>query len=700
MPLRLPLQDNGLASLLLRRWRIMGVTLVVVLAVGAVTLAVRPKTFEASSRLLIMRTEQRLGGLDLMREAMPTLSMASNPLFTQLELLRSTPVFADVITRLKLKDSKGIPWRPEALAGMVKVAPIVHTDLIEIKATASDPFLAQRIVTTLVQVYLKRTETQRMEGIHDGLKLVDEQLQAAHGRLLDSENKLLAFKHKARTVALGEEIQAVVGEVSSINQDIRARQIDLVRARSRASSLRHQLGMDAKQALRAAALAQNPRIQALQGQLVEAEASPLRTQGLGSNHPELAALEQRIAMLKQAIADDVKAQTGSSGQAPFLDSLRLDLLRQMAAAETEVQGLQSSVTAAEEKRRGMLKDVSSLPGHEIALGRLTREVQVSSEVYQSLLQKREEARLNLAIAPTSARIVEPAAVPNRPNSPLQGPQLPIMLLAGFGAAFCAGATKDLLDRELLPEDLAYAMPELKIFSAIPYLSLAERLDSELLVQSGNAPHYVEAVKTLAMAVDEHLVGEAGRALAITSTAAGEGKSVTIANLSLCLAEAGHRVLLVDADYRRPRIHEIFKLPGLGRGLSELLQGKADVSDVIQSRGQIDIITAGSSPLTGAVAKLRRGLKPLMDEWRKAYDFILIDLPPLALMAEVAHFAKRTDGLLLLANLRKSMPDALTAGVRQLQALRVPLTGLIAISPMVNKRQCAYPYLVIGEGTAS
>jgi uncharacterized protein involved in exopolysaccharide biosynthesis/Mrp family chromosome partitioning ATPase len=699
MPLKSELHsDQGLVAMGLRRWRTMAVAFTVVVATGAVVVQAMPRAYEASAKVLIMRTDQRLGGLNVMNDTLPELTNLTNPLHTQVELLRIYPVFASAIARLDLRDEAGRPLDAQALARRLKVGPVGKTDLIGVSYTGPDPEEARRVVQAVCEAYLQQGDRHRREGVADGLKLVDDQLETARKRLVKAESALLAFKRRSGSVALNEEISASVGELSALNTQLRERQIELARVSARAANLRAQLGMSSAEAMQAAAIGENPRVQALQRQLTEAEASPLKSQGLGPRHPELVALNHRIASLKRAIAEAVRAQVGHPAPAGTLDEIRLGLLRELAAAEAEIAAGRSSLNAARGRRKALTASMTRFPGQQVTLTRLNREVTVASEIYQQLLQKREEARLAMAIAPTSARVIEPAVLPTRPVAPLKGPTGPVLVLMGLAAAFAAGALKDLLDRTASPHDLAGYVQALQIYAAVPTLSRHERRAGELLVGTPQAPHYVEAVKTLALTLEEHLGGVAGSVIGLSSTTAREGKSVTLANLALALAEAGHRVLLVDSDFRRPRVGPLFGFTD-GRGLSDVLMEQARPAEVVRRAGSIDVVTAGQAKLAAGGATIRHRLAPALAAWKLEYDFVLLDMPPLLVLSEVAQAARHTDGVLMLANLHQVPPDALLAGVQQLQSLRAPVIGLVAISQMVAQSKGGY-YLLAGEGLIS
>lgn len=689
--------NTGMVSLIQRRWRLMSLTCGIVLATGIAGLSVLPKTYESTAKLLVMRTEQRFSGLEILQNALPELTGSSQPLNTQVELIRLRPVLHDVIHQLDLKDANGQPLLAEDLAARILVTPIKGTDLIEITYRDSDPQRTQQVVAALCEVYLQNTDTNRRGGVEQGLKFVDEQLATAQARLNDAESRLQKYKQTSGSISLNDEIQASVRDLSELNTLIRSRKLEVESLKARAKSMRSKLRMAPQDALEAATLAQNPRLKSLQDQLVAAETSPLRNQGLAPDHPDLVALNHRIAMLKDEVQTEIRNLLGRKGSLRTLNDIQVGLLRDLTSTETELMAAQAGLTAAEKSRMVLSAAMAQLPGHEITLDRLEREVTVTSQIYQDLLQKREQARLNLSIAPSFAQVVQAPVIPARPLIPLGGQAGSVLVLTSLAMGFGAGALRDLFDRRVAPQALASSLPELKIVSTLPVLSKAELKGGELVVKTGASPSYEQAISTLGLALEEQLDGVNGRVIAMTSSSPEEGKSVTLANLATSLTEMGHRVLLVDADLRRPRAHAILGDATPGTGLSELLLERATPGAVIRSMGGVDLVTAGSTKVPFKLAKLKARLKPLLDAWRPNYDFILVDLPPLAMVAEVAHVAKQSDGLLFLGNFQRVTPEALFSGVQLLRAVKIPILGAVSITTPSHSPDAKY-YLIAGEGS--
>lgn len=692
-------QDPSLKGLLTRRWRAMGVAFALTLAGGNAAVTLLPKTYQSSAKLLVVRPEQRIGGLKLSNDALPELTGASHPLYTQIELMRAAPLLQEVITKLDLREKGGEPLTTEQLGSRILVSPITGTDLLEVRCTWGDPRRAQQVVEALCAAYLRYNQQYRREGVGEGLKYADEQLAAARARLTETERNLEQFKRGAGSVALTEEIRASVTDLSTLNSTIRTQEVELKSLQARVSSLRAQLGMSTRDALNGASLAQSPKLRSLQEQLLTAETSPLRFQGLAPDHPDMVALNERLSMLRAAVATEIRGLVGRAVAARPVEGVKLQLLEKLTSAETDLLALKASLEAAKHNQARLTAGMASLPERETKLTRLTREVEVASQVYQQLLQRREEARLAMSIAPSIGQLIQPANLPTKPSGPMQGKTVPILVLLSLAAAYGVGVLRDIFDRSVRPQDLAAYMPDVKVLASVPLLNAAERRGGELVVRSGASPRYHEAMMTLGFALEDHRPEKGGHVLALTSSLSGEGKSVTVANLALGLAEAGHRVLVVDADFCRPRQHALFGMSATQPGLAQLLCEDLPVAELIQTQAGIDVLPAGPDAVDFAFARVHRKLNQWLETWRQSYDFILLDMPPMALFATVARIAKQADGLLMLANLQRVTPATLLPALQQLQALRIPLHGMIVLNHSPARRAAEYsPYLIAPEGS--
>ncbi|MBM3268855.1 MAG: P-loop NTPase [Candidatus Sericytochromatia bacterium] len=668
----------SLRPLLQRRWRAMAFTAAVVLVGGAFLLSAQAPRFETSGKLMVMRLDQRMGGVKVANDPVPELSDSSRPLFTQAQILASAPLLDEVVARLDLKSAAGQPLSAGELARRITVTPILNTDVIEVRGKGRSGEEASRIVSTLFEAYQRRIAEFRRAGVREGLRLIDEQLAAARGHLANAENKLLAYRRTAATVDLPEQIRRDVAQLADFDRDIQARHAESERARVRASKLQQQLGMRVRDAIAILSIEQNPRIRSLREQLIAAESSPLRSQGLGPENPQMLALERHTrslrAQLKVALRGDIAAATP-------LDEVRRGLVGTLLAAETDAQAAQAGLRVAQAGREALRARMVRYPDVALRTAQLEREVSVAAEVYRELLRRREEARISLSIAPHFAQVIQPPGLPQKPVAPLRGQAAPVLALLALAAAFGAGILRELFDRTMRPEDLATHLPSMRVLATVPRLKRSELRGGELVASGDTAPHFTDALRGLGLAIEDELPATPGKArvIGLTSATPGEGKSVTAANLALCLAESGHRVLLVDGDRHRPRVHDLFEIPERRAGLSEILQGQMAPEAAVQAAAGIHVVPAGGQRGSSRGTRLIKRIGPALDAWREQYDFILVDLPPMMMFAEVAHFARHTDGLLLLAAIERIAADTLSGAVKQLRTIRKPVLGLVALT---------------------
>ncbi len=677
--------DPGFAGLVRRRWRTMVVAFAVTAIGSGAALALVPKRYESRAKLLVMRTEQRTGGIKILDDSLPQLTVNDQPLFTQVELVRSGPVMAAAIHQLGLRDPLGRPLAPDVLERAVQVAPITGTDLIQVSMRSGDPVMARRIVTAVCAAYLHRLQDLRENGIRDGLHFLDEQLATAHGRLADTEAKLQAFEDRRGGMPLPSEASSSVASLIGLEDILRTNLIALDSARARAAGLRAQLGVSPNLVRARLTIGHDREIRGLEDELVKAEADPVLTDGLAAGNPDWQEARARENSLRHRLQARVRALVGRAMPVEPSDEVREAVLTRYAAAEADVQGLAASVAATRALSASLHRTLTGLPLLERDFDRLARNVNVASNVYDELLLRHEEVRANLSLAPTDVQVVQPASLPRKPGRPLRGMGYPVLFVTGLLAAYLVALARDLFTRDADTADLIAALPQPAILARIPIVSRRDRA-SELAM--ADQPLYGEALRSLALQLENDL--DRTRIVAVTSASGGEGKTVTIANLAVCLAESGHRVLVIDADLKRQRQYQVFKLAEPGRGLAEVLLGAAGPMDVARPSASVDVVTGGTAIAGLKLARSRETFAAALARWREAYDIVLVDLPPLAVFSRAAFFARYVDGLLLLANMRRVNPEQVAAAGIQLKTMRTPIVGLVALSRAT--RDGAFDYL--------
>ena len=198
------------------------------------------------------------------------------------------------------------------------------------------------------------------------------------------------------------------------------------------------------------------------------------------------------------------------------------------------------------------------------------------------------------------------------------------------------------------------------------------------ILGANSNFYVqEAYKTLRTNIRFYLSGEGCKKFAITSGLAGEGKSITILNLAISFAETGKKVLLIDADLRRPSLAKLL-IEKASPGLSNVLAGLCTEDDAIRRDmyPNLDVIFSGEIPPNPSELLGGTRMQKLMDKMSQVYDYILVDMPPVAIVADVCVMADMLDGVLFLVRTDRTEKDAVNRGLKQLEISGVKLMGFV------------------------
>jgi capsular exopolysaccharide synthesis family protein len=343
-------------------------------------------------------------------------------------------------------------------------------------------------------------------------------------------------------------------------------------------------------------------------------------------------------------------------------------------------------------------ELGQLPEKEQLLAGPLRRLETHKELTALLLKSLQEAEITHASALSAADFVDRASAPIRRYAP----RLSFTLVFGLAAGLVAGLA-GLLLREHLTESLDDEA-DLELATGLPVLASVPDFRSGPQRVVGAAEHFVamrddpagpiaEAYRSLRASL-RFAVGDLAqiRTIAVTSSAPSEGKSTTNVDLAWCLASNSRRVLIVDADLRRPSVHRYLGVAA-GPGLSECLVSGADWRDCVQASGHehLDVLSAGSSDRVSADLLGSDAMGALQDEWLERYDLVVYDLPPALVVADVETFAHRLDAVLLLYRAGGLPSRAVANTKKRLSAAGAKLVGLVMNACRPDKTRGAGAY---------
>lgn len=285
-------------------------------------------------------------------------------------------------------------------------------------------------------------------------------------------------------------------------------------------------------------------------------------------------------------------------------------------------------------------------------------------------------------------VVNPAALPAAPVAPKTEQNvaigLALGLLAGVGIALLSNA----LDRRVKSKEQLELIAGKPVVGSIPFRGNEDKEEgAEHIVpfRKGHSPA-AESFRRLRTNLQFLNVDNPPRVFVLTSSVAMEGKSETAINLSLALAEAGNRVLLIEADLRRPLVVSYMSMPDKV-GLTNVLSGQADFEDVVQETRHdgVDLLACGPLPPNPSELLASDMARQLLEDLRRAYDYVIIDSPPLLPVTDGALLAQITDGALLVVRSHRTTSDQVAQAVDNLEKADAALLGLVTVANKPAKK---------------
>jgi succinoglycan biosynthesis transport protein ExoP len=299
------------------------------------------------------------------------------------------------------------------------------------------------------------------------------------------------------------------------------------------------------------------------------------------------------------------------------------------------------------------------------------------------------------VSPVKLTLVQHAEVPQAPVSPNIPLNIALGALIGLALGVGLAVLRETLDNRIRNERDVELITDVPILGGIVFDAKAP--ERPLIVHDDPRSPRAESFRTLRTNLQFLDVGRANRSFVITSSIQSEGKSTTAANLAIALSDTGARVLLVDADLRRPKVHEYLGLEG-AVGLTDLLIGRAEPEDVIQpwGKGDLFVLPAGKIPPNPSELLGSDALVKLIGEFNRAFDVVLFDAAPLLPVTDAAILARTVGGTIVVCAAGRTHKNQLKGAFTALSNVDAPVSGVV-LTMLPTKGPDAYGYGRYGYG---
>lgn len=650
--------------------------------------ATRP-LFQATAQILIDRDSPNVLPT---KEILDANQGAADYFQTQFELLRGRMLAEKVVERLGLNkggelqtgplmspwervqrkffgrqppaavDSDGMLLAPAVAAfrSRLSVEPVRGSRLVNLRFNAYDPRLAAQVANAVAQTYIEQALEFRYTTSSEATGWLTDRVEEQKKRVEEAERALQEYREKEKIVNIEERQSLVDQKLSALTAAAITARTDRINRETLYNQMR---ALPSVQLETFPIVLSNPLVQQLRGRVGELQRERERlAEAFGEKHPDMI----RVSTELRATEEKLRAEMQN-----VVRSVESDY---RTAAQQEAN-LQANLETTKQ-------EALELNRKAISYNVLKREVDANQQLFRELVGRTKEAGLEQELRSTNIRVVEKAQVPVHPVSPrkLRNYQLALLLGLAVGIALC------LLFEHM---DNTYKTPEdVKDHLGLPFLGMVPdatpkagtppaRAGGTLAVHRTPQSGIAEAYRILRTNLIFSLPGTAGRAILVTSANPSEGKTTTAMNLAESLAHNGARVLIVDADLRRPTLHQRLGVPKTP-GLSDLIVGKAQASQAIQNTATkgLQVLPCGYIPPNPAELLGSAAMADVIRALREHYDWVLIDTPPALAMADTPVLCPLVNGVVLVVGSEISSRPTVQRAVDQLQGLGGKIVGVV------------------------
>jgi succinoglycan biosynthesis transport protein ExoP len=685
------------------------------LACGLGIAFVQKPVYEAKALMEVDAPNENYFNINV-RDTGSTLSGASygpeTYLQTQARLLQTDELLLQVATILKLRDSSAYQYRPGLRAKVTQMlhGPVQHIStedillssirshltvrvplqsrIVEILYRSTDAQLAAGFANVLVQEYVRDSIRQRLTTSRDTTEMLTRQLADLKGRLETASHGLQDYAKSSGLTLTGTHDKESLAEdgVRQLQAELMRAQADRVAKQSIYESARNSTEDSIPPTLDTGALREYEiMLSTLRRQLAEISTT------LTPSHPKRQKLQAQIADIEATIFSERRR---------ILNRLKEDY---NSASERE-RMLEASF---QHQAKAVTLEAPRLAQYNI----LKREVETTQALYDSLLQKAKEAGIMSALRASNVRLIGSArsgSIPVSPNYPLD---CGIGFLGGLTLSIVIIVVRDAEDRMIrLPGDATRvtnapelgAIPSAKAAVTQNVLQLLRKQassGSDLISWKDGSSFLAESFRSALASLlfsrpQEDRNGsasttalsdqrrESGNVIVVTSVREAEGKTTIVSNLGIALAQTDRRVLIIDADLRRPRLHRLFDICN-SAGLVDFLKGASSITDTPTEALATPTNIPGlwimpSGPGTTNIASLfyLSSAAQLIARVREEFDIVLIDTPPLLAFSDARALGRLSNGVILVARANKTRREELATGHQRLMEDHIPVIGTI------------------------
>jgi len=720
--LTLPGQDSALREylrvLIKRKWLVIS-CLAIIFGVVALATMRSTRIYDAYGTIAINKTDPAI--LNLKDSANGGAADYSDPtdLDTEVRILKSDLLALQVIKQLNLDkrpEFGGTQASPSNMLGLttdalqpdsekttsllagfkagLRVALIPNTRIIEIHYRSPDKTLAANVVNTLIASYIEQNFKTRFESTMQASDWLSKQLVDLEMKVQTSQEKLVQYQKQHEILGIDEKQNITTSKLDELNKELTAAESDRMQ---KESIYRLVQSSDPDMATAAA---------------VSAGGSTGSSGLMERMREQQADLKIQIAQLSTQFGNAYPKVVQLNTQLKEVDAqLQTETIKVVSRVRSGYLAALQHETMLRQAMDNQKQEANKLNESAIEYSLLKRDVESYRTLYEGLMEKLKEAGVTAGLRSNNIRSVDKARVPTYPSEPNVPRNLAFALALGLSTGIGLAFLLEGIDNTVRTPEQAQAISGLPSLGMIPLgsksgleaaakrLTVASSREAvELVTQSRPQSQMAESYRALRTSLLLTSLGGPPKVILITSALPQEGKTTTSINTAIVLAQKGTRVLLMDADLRRPSIHKTLGM-GPKTGLSNVLTGNATLQQAVVRSNILPtlfVLSAGTPPPNPAELLASSNMKDILAELREQYDHIVVDTPPTLSVTDAVVMSTRADSVVLVIRSGQTTKQALRRSRDLLMQVNARVSGVLLNAVDLSSPDYYYYYEYQGK----
>ena len=724
---QLPVHESAIGEywhILRKHWWIVAACVATIFSVVTIASFKQPKVYEASGTIAINKPDN---SLNFQNTATFSLDYYDpSELETEVKILQSDVLALEVIRSLNLdqrpefggqiSNSPSADLAPDPLQsdpgkaasllggfkGNLRVSLSQNSRIIEVHYRSAEPDTAANVVNALMQTYIQDNLKARFESTMTASDWLKKQLVDLQMKVETSQEKLVRYQKEHEILGIDEKQNITTQKLDELNKALTAAESE----RMDRESFYHLVESGDPDAIAASAgsidsgngvQSASVLLDALSSKQADLkiQVADLNTQ-FGPSYPKLAQLNNQLKEIDSQIQAEMK-KIASKVRGQYITAL----------------GRENMLHDALEKQK---QEANKLNESAIEYNMLKRDADTNRTLYEGILEKLKEASVSAGLKSNNFRVVDAARPPTAPVEPNIPRNLGFALVLGLATGVGLAFLKEGLDNTIRTTEQAHLISGLPSLGMIPLGSKAAREGPnakrlviasskeavELITQARPQSPMSEAYRALRTSLLLSNLGSPPKVIMVTSALPQEGKSTTSTNNAIVLAQKGVRVLLIDADLRRPNIHKILGM-GPRSGLSNVLTGSTSLEKAITQSSILSsilpnlfILPAGTPPPNPAELLASSNMRDMLTELRDQFDHIVVDTPPSLSVTDAVVLSQRADAVVLVIRSGQTTKQSLRRARDLLAQVSAKVVGVLLNAVDLSSPDYYYYYEYQGK----